>query len=424
MNNKNNYKKNKNRILFFSFNYYPDQSAGAIRSELLIKKLNEIDKYAKIYIFCSRPIRYGPNNSHRYFKNKNHNSNIKIFRIWIPFLGQSPFKHSLSYSFFFIQALLFSFFVRPNIIFATSSKLLTAFLAAISSKFTGAKLYIDIRDTFSDNFLYFYRWKKRVLLVSLFLLIENFILRSSHSINIVSEGFKEAFFGCQQIIKERKIKVTNFTNGIDPNKVKMIKKSFTKNKKRNLDFYNIIYAGNIGEAQDIFSLINKLNQNKKILKNMIKDKIKIIIYGSGSQLVLLKELLEKDKVQKESLLSEVISYEGLISREETLLNFSNADCLLLNLGFYKSLSMVIPTKLFEYSATPLPIIFSASGFTKDFISDVDGTIYFDNFNPESFLKAINKSRNINVNVNKRNKFLEKFDSDLIYTKFAKHLLKR
>ena len=420
--NRFNYKKNKRRILFFSFNYYPDQSAGAIRSELLIKKINEIDKKCKIFIFCSRPVRYGQIRTSKQYQKKTYDSNIKILRLWIPFLGQSPLQYSISYAFFFIQALFLSFFIRPNIIFATSAKLFTAFLASLSSKFTGAKLFIDIRDTFSDNYFYFYRWDKRVTLVSLFLLIENFILRSSHSINIVSDGFKEAFYGCQEIIKKRKIKVTNFTNGIALNKVQMIKNIFKKNKKKNLDSYKIIYAGNIGEAQDLKSLMLHLNEDKKILRNLIKSKIKIMLYGSGSQLFFIKKLIEKDKLKKESLLSEVFYYEGLISREEIFENLFKADCLLLNLGLYKSLSMVIPTKLFEYCATPLPIIFSASGFSKDFIMGINGTIHFDNFEPKSFLEAINKSRNIIVNVEKRNKFLKRFDTDLIYKKFAKHLL--
>ena len=47
---------------------------------------------------------------------------------------------------------------------------------------------------------------------------------------------------------------------------------------------------------------------------MIDSKIKILIYGSGSQLIFIKKLLEKDKSQKRNLLSEVFSYEGLIQR--------------------------------------------------------------------------------------------------------------
>ena len=278
--------------------------------------------------------------SFKYFHSKN-NSNIKISDFGSPFLVNS-IQYSISYAFFFIQALFLSFFIRPNIIFATSAKLFTAFLAALSSKITGAKLCVDVRDTFSDNFFYFYRWKKRVLLVSLFLLIENFILRSSHSINIVSDGFREGFFGCQKIINNRKIKITNFTNGIGPNKVKTIKKYFKKNKKKESNTYKIIYAGNIGEAQDLKLLIINFNKNKKILKKMIDSKIKILIYGSGSQLIFIKKLLEKDKSQKRNLLSEVFSYEGLLSREGIFANFAKANCLLLNLGVFKSLSM-IPT---------------------------------------------------------------------------------
>lgn len=418
---KSNFNKgNKNRILFLSFNYYPDQSAGAIRSKILVRKIDELDKESKIFIFCSRPIRYGQNKSTQEFQPDNLESNVKIIRFWVPFLGQSPLNHSISYSFFFFQALLSSFFIRPTIIFVTTAKLLTGFLAAISSKFTGAKLYIDVRDTFTDNFLYFYRWKKRVFLVSFFLLIENFILRSSYSINIVSEGFKEAFYGCQKIIKKRNILLTNFTNGIEFNKVKLIRKNINKKIKNHYQ-YQIHYAGNIGEAQDLLSLLINLNKDKETLKKMIASKIKIVLYGSGSQLILIKELLN-NKYKKENLLSKVVSYKGLLSREEIFADFCNADCLFLNLGLYKSLSMVIPTKLFEYAATPFPIIFSANGFTKNFINKIDGTILFDPLDAKTLLRAINKSKKTKVNLDKRNKFLENYDAELIYEAYAQHLL--
>ena len=103
--------------------------------------------------------------------------------------------------------------------------------------------------------------------------------------------------------------------------------------------------------------------------------------------------------------------------------YSRADCLLLNLANIKSLSMVIPTKVFEYASTNHPIIFAAEGFTKKFINKIDSTIYFNNQSIKSFTKAIDKSRRTTVKMAKRNKFLSNYDMNKIYKNYAQHILR-
>lgn len=417
--NFNEIKKSK-KILFFTFNFLPDQSAGSNRTKLLVEKLQEIEDNNQIIILCSFPRRYG-----KKFKRKNlekedkfyENMNIKIVRIWIPFLGQGPLKSLLSYSFYFVQAGIYSCFINPDISIVTSAKLLTAFLASISSKLNRSKLFIDIRDTFSDNYFYFYRWNKRIVLLSIIILIENFIIRSAFSINIISEGFKNAYFGWNSILKKKSIKVTYFTNGhLNNYHSKIIE--YNKSKEKN-KFYKLIYAGNIGEGQDLLSLVKCLASNKTILNKIIKNKIIFEIYGSGSQFAPIKKIISEEN---NYLLKEIIFLKGLVPKDEVKNVLIQADCLLINLANYNSLSMVIPSKIFEYVATNLPIIFSADGFTFNFISKIDGTIKFDCNDAISFYKAIVKSRKLKVNKAKREKFLNEFNSDDIYLNYAKHIL--
>ena len=73
-------------------------------------------------------------------------------------------------------------------------------------------------------------------------------------------------------------------------------------------------------------------------------------------------------------------------------------------------------------ATNLPIVFCASGFTFDFISNIEGTIEYKFFNALSFYNAIKKSRKLKISKLKRDKFLEKFSSEQIYKNYANHIL--
>ena len=104
--------------------------------------------------------------------------------------------------------------LRPRVIVGTSAKLLTSFVAACAARFTGADLYIDFRDTFADNYFYFYRWHKRILLQSVIMAIENLVLRCARSINMVSIGFQDAFVGWERILAKYSISLTNYPNGI------------------------------------------------------------------------------------------------------------------------------------------------------------------------------------------------------------------
>lgn len=418
-----NYKRSykSKSILFFSFNFLPDQSAGTIRTKLLVEKIHELRNDIKIIILCSTPRRYGNQFNKNKLLNKNHNNgnkNLKIVRFWIPFLGQGPLASLVSYSFYFVQAAIYSFFVKPDITIVTTAKLLTSLLASLSATFNKSKLFLDIRDTFVDNFFYFYRWKKRIILISLLSCIENFVIRSAYSINIISEGFKEGFWGWDQILKNRSIEITYFSNGIENNLFKQIKLNKVKSKKI-CHFYNVVYAGHIGEGQDLLSLIKAIKEDKKTLMNIIEKKIRLYFYGSGSQIHLIKQFIER---KENFALKKIIILPGLIPKNEVPKIYLNADCLLINLASFKSLSMVIPSKVFEYSSTNLPIIYGASGFTSDFISKIDGTIKFEQTNSRSFLNAIIKSMKAKVDLSKRKSFLNQYNSEYIYRKYAKHIL--
>tara|TARA_Y100000287_G_C14000533_1_gene247275 strand:+ start:14 stop:493 length:480 start_codon:yes stop_codon:yes gene_type:complete len=156
---------------------------------------------------------------------------------------------------------------------------------------------------------------------------------------------------------------------------------------------------------------------------MIDLNIIFEIYGSGSQLSKIKKLLKDDYYQyKNKSISKIFFYKGLIKKKDILNVFKNADCCMLQIANFKSLSMVIPSKIFEYTASGLPIIFSSEGFTRNFISKIDNSIYFKNNNAKSFLNAIISSMKSNTNLELRNRFLKKFDQDLILNKYVDYIL--
>ena len=409
------------RVLFFSFHYPPDQSAGAVRTSALVQEMVEQDLSVQVTVFCSVPRRYGVKavgDTLDTFEQ----DRIRIRRFWIPSLGQGPIASVLSYSFYFAQAVPAAIWLRPRVIVGTSAKLLTSFVAACAARFTGADLYIDFRDTFADNYFYFYRWHKRILLQSVIMAIENLVLRCARSINMVSIGFQDAFVGWERILAKYSISLTNYPNGIQLAFRNRIKQAASRHSA-NARVYRIAYAGNLGEGQDLLGLLDDLANRPDLQQRMRAGRIRFDIFGSGAQVKALEALTaEGDSETPPGPLAHLVRYRGLLPRDEVETIYAHADCLMLQLGLYSSLSMVIPTKIFEYAATPYPILFGASGFTSSFIDQISGTIGFDQCNAESFLAAIERARLAKVNQEQRNKFLDRYDAGKIYSDYARHIL--
>ncbi len=413
------------RYVVFSFNFLPDQSPGAKRSKYLIDALLNEDVNIKLWLLTSTPRRYGQNLKKKNIKNDNYfdeslKSRVNILRFWIPYFGSSSIASALSYSFYAIQTIPIAIFLRPNVVIATSAKLLTTSVAAISAKISKAKLFIDIRDTFTDNYFYFYRWKKRIIFLSLIACLENLVIRSSNSINLISKGFEDAFKGTERLALKYSINFTNFSNGISKNlKLKIRQKTTAKKIKNKL--FTVIYAGNIGEGQDLVGLIEDFRRRPDVILSMKNSNIIFKIYGAGPQLKKIKYVLKE--MQKEIPFSLPIKYCNLIKTENMPEIYEKADCLMLQLAAYSSLSMVIPSKIYEYASTPYPIVYSAKGFTSDFISRIDSTIYFKETDSLSFYRAIQDSLKLKVNVEEREKFLNCYANEIIYRNYAKHIIK-
>ena len=387
----------------------------------LTKELLKKNKNLKVWVLCSVPKRYGKKGQASFDLSLEEMKRVKLIRLWIPFFGKGFLGSAIAYNFFLIPAITLSLFIRPDIILSTTAKLFTGFAASISARLLNRKLFLDIRDTFTDNYFYFFRWKKRIIILGFLMLIENIVFRSAYSINLVSNEFENAFYGWQEILRQKKITITYFTNCINNKVINNIKNERRKLRNKN-GFYEILYAGNLGIGQDICSLIKDLENNPSIIKKMIDKKIKLLIYGSGGQLADIKKLILKDCNQKNKLISEVVEYRGLISKKDIICFYSEVDCLMLQLGQFSSLSMVIPSKIFEYASTNLPILFGARGYTRKFIRNIEGTIYFKQGESESFYKAIVKAIKKKINLENREKFLSRYKSENIYKKYADHIL--
>ena len=367
------------KILFLSFYFYPDITAGSFRSDSLVEELKK--KEVLIDVLTTHPNRYSSFvNSQS--KDLEVEGNVTIRRIKIPSHSSGIFDQSFSYIYYLFGVLRYVRTKEYDLVYATSGRLFTAFLGSIISRFKGIPLYLDIRDIFKEVIGDILSPGKSLLIKPILSIVESFTYNSATKINIVSPGFKNYF---RKIVPSKPLSL--FTNGID--------KEFTSANFK----YDVIgkpsplrmnYAWNIGESQGL----------EKILPNFLqelKDKIEIKVVGDGGQRKALERRIKNLKN---------ISIENPIPRKDLIEYYKQSDVLFIHLNEHIAFKYVIPSKLFEYAATGRPILAGVSGFTSEFIKqELDNVAVF---KPGDISGALNAFEELNFCWTDRSRFIEKF----------------
>lgn len=383
------------RILVLSFYYAPDLCAGSFRTTAFIEELKkQISPNDKIEIITAMPNRYGSfSEDAKEFEKLE--KNIDITRIDLGthksgFVDQS--KLFLKFAWQVIN--LVKKREKYDVIYATSSRLMTAFLGSLIANKQKAKVYLDIRDIFTDTLESVFAKSKLRYVIPIFRKIEKYTINSATHINLVSKGFENYFKNINN-----NIPYSFYTNGIDD---VFLEYDFTQDKKSEKTI--ITYAGNIGEGQGLEKIIPEMAKKLGI-------DYEIHIIGDGGRKTALMENLKE--------IHNVKLFEP-VNRSKLLEVYKNSDILFLHLNDYEAFKKVLPSKLFEYATTNKFIIAGVGGYAKEFIEDNISDVIV--FNPCDVKDFYEKFKNIeNFEEINRSSFVEKFKRENIMNNMSKEV---
>ncbi|PHO10278.1 glycosyltransferase WbuB [Malaciobacter canalis] len=383
------------RILVLSFYFAPDLCAGSFRTTAFVEELKkQINQDDKIEIITTMPNRYG-SFSEEAKKFEKLEDNIEINRIDLGshksgFVDQS--KLFLKFAWQVMK--LVKNREKYDIVYATSSRLMTAFLGSLIAKKQKTKLYLDIRDIFTDTLESIFAKSKLRYAIPIFKQIEKYTINSATHINLVSKGFENYF---RKI--NNNIPYSFYTNGIDD---VFLKYDFTQDKKNEKTI--ITYAGNIGEGQGL----------EKIVPNMAKklgNNYEIHVIGDGGR--------KKELVNGLKNIENVKLYDP-VNRAKLLEIYKNSDILFLHLNDYEAFKKVLPSKLFEYATTNKFIIAGVGGYAKEFVEEnISDAFTFKPCDVNDFYDKFKKVENL-ADIN-RTSFVEKFKRKNIMNIMAKEV---
>ena len=201
------------KIVFFTFYYPPDLSAGSFRSVALIEALScQLGANDNLVVITTYPNRYGS-----YQVNTDTlkiDNNITIYRIKLPKHSSTMFSQSIAFSVYMVKGLITCFKEKPDFLIGTSGRLMTAILTWFSSCVIGKPYAIDLRDIFSETISDIFNKKNKYfakILKLIFTFFDKLVLKKAACVNLVSKGFLSYF-------EDRNINTSNwhcYSNGVD-----------------------------------------------------------------------------------------------------------------------------------------------------------------------------------------------------------------
>ena len=385
------------KILILSFYYEPDLSAGSFRSTSLVSAmLDQMSSEAHVDVITTLPNRYSSFN--REALEFEAHPRLTVNRIALPPHKSGMLDQSKAFLGYAKGVIRLTRGTNYDLVFATSSRLMTAVLGAYVSKRTRSKLYLDIRDIFVDTIKDVLPKKFTYVVRNIFSILECWAIRRAAKINLVSEGFLP-YFRKRYPRKDFML----FTNGID--------QEFIENQPKvsslsNSGILNVVYAGNFGEGQGLHIIIPELSRR-------FAGRLQFNLIGDGGRKQQLVSALISADITNVTILPPV-------KRGELIKIYQNADILFLHLNDYDAFRKVLPSKIFEYGALGKPIWAGVAGYSAEFLKkNMTNVAVFmpcdadDAVSSFEYLEMITRPRLDFVENFARIKIMQKMASDII-----------
>jgi glycosyltransferase involved in cell wall biosynthesis len=336
-------------ILFLTFYYPPDLSAGSFRSISLVEQLSsKLASAHTLHVVTTKPNRYSSHSIDALGKETF--KNIIIHRITVPEHKSGMISQAWVFVIYAFSAYKLALKLRPKFIIGTTGRLMTGFLTWAISRKLNVDYFIDLRDIFSETISNLFSRKNKALgflLNFFFSYLDKLILKNAVGVNIVAEAFGDYFE-----VKGFDISKWSFyPNGVDEE----FNNEYLLNRHKDSELKTIVYAGNIGYGQGLEKIIPKLAIN-------LGEAFVFLIIGDGGRSKELKEKIKLLKVANVRILPPV-------ARSKLFKYYREADILFLHLNDMPAFKRVLPSKIFEYGAIGKPIVAGISGYSENFIKD-------------------------------------------------------
>jgi glycosyltransferase involved in cell wall biosynthesis len=354
------------RVLVLTFYYAPDLCAGSFRATPFVSALVErAPPGTRIDVITTLPNRY--QTFDREAPARETGETLEIHRIKLPVHRSDMLGQSRAFRTFAARALEIVADRHYDVVFATSSRLMTAALGAWIARRKHAALYLDIRDLFADTIQDVLPAPASWPASRLFSLLERWTVARADRVNLVSRGF-EGYFRARY----RDPPLAWFTHGIDEEFLAMQPRQSARAAADARA--TVLYAGNIGEGQGLHHILPPM-------AHALRARARFVVIGDGGRRQALQAALSAAGADN-------VEVRAPVSRAALLEAYKAADVLFLHLGAHRALEKVLPSKLFEYAALGKPVLAGVAGYAADFVrSEIENAAVFPPCNVSAAVQA-------------------------------------
>lgn len=341
------------KIVFFTFYFPPDLSAGSFRAQALVEALlGKMGADDQLEVVTTTPNRYA--GMEITDQRETPDSRLSVKRIPVPAHQSGIADQVRSFTAFARGALTCTRRSRPDLVIGTSSRLFTATLSAVAGRRARIPLYLDIRDIFSETIENVFANSPVRYALPVLRPLEAWTLRSARRVNVVSPAFVPYF---APVVGEERLTV--HSNGVDPMFVDFARNHPVPATRKARP--RVLAAGNIGEGQGLHRIVPGLAA--------AHPEVDFRIIGGGGRRAMLEQAVAASGVTNVAILDPV-------ARHRLGEEYASADVLFLHLNDLDGFERVIPSKMFEYAATGRAILAGVRGKAREMIAPLAGSAVF------------------------------------------------
>jgi glycosyltransferase involved in cell wall biosynthesis len=359
------------RVLIISQHFYPEIGSHSNRIKHLFMMLGKNGFDVKVLTTePSYPNKKIYQNEEFWDDESLNSQNDRITRIGIKSRKYS--NHIFNRLFYYLEiAFKFIFLIlkdkeKYDYIFVTSPPIFTGFVGLFAKYRYKTKFILDIRDLWPES-LKGVGVFDNALILKLFGALEKILYKKSDKIVINSMGFQEYI--------QRKAEVPESKILFIPNSV--VKEELAQVNKKKLITKKVIYAGNLGLAQ-----------NTEIIHQLVplleEQGIQLTIIGYG--------------VNKKQLISSIKDYKNVtlinpVTKKQCLKLIAEHDLGLVTLKDKEVFKTVLPGKIIDYMTCGVPVVGVVDGYSKEIINNEGVGVAINAATPEEILNQIMKLLN-------------------------------
>ena len=284
---------------------------------------------------------------------------------WQPVSTDPGFYSRMAYYLTFpLHAALWSMWNRSrfDVIITSAPPIFTHIPGYILKKLLGKTWIIEVRDLWIDASVSLGFIKKGSLFERTARSFDRHCLKNADCIGVTTHELGVRLTNDAEVSK----KIVWLPNGVDIRRYR---------PSDDVKADQIIYAGNIGHAQDLEIVIRSLKEVNK------KHHLVLNLVGAGDNLENLHKVVAEEGV------SEYVVFTGIVPRDEIPALLSHAKLGISPLKDLDTLEYAAPTKVYEYLACGIPFVGCGKGEIANIARDSGGGIIADN-TPDAITNAV------------------------------------